>query len=59
MFNSEHLPGTGESALDFIGDEEDAVQIQNLFDLTEIIERRNDDSAFAQNGFRDECRHVV
>src|SRR5581483_1502317 len=59
MLDGKHFSGAGKSGLHFVGDEQDAVLIENFLDLFEIIRRRNNDSALAHNRFRDERRHIA
>src|SRR6266436_4583103 len=54
MFGGEPFAGAGEARLHFIGDEENAVFAANILQQLEIIARRNDEAAFAENGFSDD-----
>src|SRR5213593_2488647 len=51
MFEREHLPGATHTALDFVGNQENAVLAGDLLELWKKIRRRNDIAAFALNGF--------
>jgi hypothetical protein len=53
------LPVRPKAGLDFVGDKEDAVLVEDLLDFTEIVERRNDDSAFAHDGLGDESGDIA
>src|SRR5467141_1516973 len=54
MFGGEPFAGAGEAGLHFIGDEENAVFAADILEELEIIARRNDEAAFAKNGFGDD-----
>src|SRR6266849_8259522 len=54
MFGSEPFAGAGEAGLHFIGNEENAVLAADILQELEIIVRRNDEAAFAKNGFGDD-----
>src|SRR5436305_908621 len=59
VLDSKHLSRAAETGLHFIGDEKNSVLIENFLDLTEIILRRNNDSAFSHNWFGDECGNIA
>ena len=48
-----HLPVRAKARLDFVGDEEDAVLTANGLEKLEVVAWRNDEAAFAENGFDD------
>src|SRR5580704_6142103 len=49
MLVGKHLPGASKAGLDFVGDEQNAVLIEDLLDLFEVIRWRHDDAAFAHH----------
>src|SRR5580700_205464 len=51
---TKHLAGASETRLDFVGNEQDAVLIENLLYFFEVIRRRHDDATLAHYGFRNE-----
>src|SRR5258706_7519602 len=53
MFGGEPFAGAGETGLHFVSDEENAVLAANVLQQLEIVARRNDEAAFAENGFGD------
>src|SRR5258708_3993947 len=53
MFDGKHLAGAPEPGLHFVGDEKNAVLIEDFFHLFEIVERWHDDSALAHDGLGD------
>ena len=53
------FPVRAESGLNFVGDKQDAVAVENLLYLFEVVRRRNDDSAFAHHRLGDERGHIV
>ena len=59
IFDREHLSRAAEAGLHFIGDEENAVMIEDLLYFQEVIGRRHDDAAFAHNRLGDEGRDIV
>ena len=54
MLDGEHLAGAPEAALDLVGDEEDALLVEDLLDAAEVVVRRHDDAALAHDGLGDE-----
>ena len=59
VLDGEHLAGAGEAGLDFVGDEENAVLVENFLYFFEVVWRRDDDAAFAHDRLGDECGHVA
>src|ERR1700680_1223718 len=59
VFDSEHLAGAGEAGLNFVGNKENAVAIENFFYFFEVVRWRNDDSAFTHNRLCDERSNIV
>ena len=53
MFRGKPLAGAGETGLHFVGDEENAVLAADILQQLEVVARRNDEAAFAENGFGD------
>ena len=53
VFGSEPFAGARKARLDFVGDEEDAVLTANGLEKLEVVAWRNDEAAFAENGFDD------
>ncbi len=54
-----HLAGAAEAGLDFVGNEQDAVLVENLLHFFEVIRRRHDDPAFAHHRLGDEGGDVA
>src|SRR5262249_23762299 len=54
VFGGEPLPGAAATGLHFIGDEEDAVLTADLLEQREIVARRNDEAAFAEDRLSDD-----
>src|SRR5208283_4245275 len=59
VLDGEHFAGAAEAGLHFIADEEDAVAVENLFYLAEVVGRRNDNASLAHHGLGDERPHVA
>src|SRR5437879_3929020 len=59
MLNGEHLSGTSEARLYFVGDEKNSVLVENLLHFAKIILRRDHDAALTQNRFRDKGCHIA
>src|SRR5580700_11256251 len=59
VLDGEHFAGAGEGGLDFVGDEEDVVLVEDFLYLFEIVWRRNDDAAFAHDWLGDERGYVA
>src|SRR5579872_4624363 len=59
VLDGKHFAGAGEAGLDFVGDEEDVVLVEDFLYFFEIILWRNNDSAFAHHRLGDEGRHVA
>src|SRR5579864_7317159 len=59
VLDGKHLPGATEAGLHFVSNKENSVLVENFFDLTEIVFRRNNDAALTQHRFGDERRHVA
>src|SRR5579863_128501 len=59
MLDGEHFAGAGEAGLDFVGNKEDAVLIENFLYLFKIVWRRNDDATLAHDWLGDERSHVA
>src|SRR6266852_3382553 len=57
MFAGEPLPGAAKSGLHLIGNKQDAVFAANLLQNLEIISRRHNKAALAQNGFGNDRGH--
>src|SRR5437762_6591695 len=54
MFGGKPLAGAGETGLHFVGDKENAVLAANVLQELEVVARRNDEAAFAEDGFGDD-----
>src|ERR1700686_1206714 len=54
MLGSEPFAGAGESGLDFIRNEKDAVLAAKILEKLEVIARRNHEAAFAEHWFDDQ-----
>src|SRR5204863_5105401 len=54
MFGGEPFAGAGEAGLHFVGDKENAVLAANVLQQLEVVARRNDEAAFAEDGFGDD-----
>ena len=54
MFGGEPFAGAGETGLHFVGDKENAVLAANILQQLEVVARRNDEAAFAEDGFGDD-----
>src|SRR5208282_371626 len=54
MLGSKPFAGAREAGLDFVGNEENAVLAANILEKLEVIVRRNNEAAFAENGFDDQ-----
>src|SRR6266567_6172067 len=54
MFGSEPFAGASKTGLHFVGDEENAVLAADILKQLEIIARRNDEAALAENGLGDD-----
>src|SRR5579872_3859057 len=59
VLDGKHFAGAGEAGLDFVGDEEDVVLVENFLYFFEIVWRRTNDAAFAHDRLGDECSHVA
>jgi len=59
VLDREHLACAPEAALDFVGDEEDALLVEELLDALEVAVRRDDDAAFAHDRLGDEGADVA
>ena len=59
VFDGKHLSRAGKAGLDFVRNKEDAMAVENFLHFREVIGRRDNDSAFAHDRFRDECSHIV
>src|SRR5580704_10427888 len=59
VLDGKHFTGAGEAGLDFVGDEEDAVLVEDFLYLFEIVWRRTDDAAFAHDWFGDEGGYIA
>ncbi len=59
VFDGKHFSGTAKAGLNFVGNEEDAMAVENFLHFFEIIRRRDDDPAFAHDRLGDECSHVI
>src|ERR1019366_8179104 len=55
-FAGEHSAGTPEARLDFVGNKKDAVLVAKIDQDFEVLRRRGDESAFAQDWLRDDRR---
>src|SRR5437667_3430702 len=53
MFGSKPFAGAGEAGLHFVGDKENAVLAANVLQQPEVVARRNDEAAFAEDRFGD------
>jgi len=53
------LSGASEAALDFVGNEQDTLLVEHLFDRLEEAFRRNDDASFSHHRLGDERRHIA
>src|SRR5690242_8720751 len=53
MFGGKPLAGAGEAGLHFVGDKENALLAANVLQQLEVIARRNNEAAFAKDGFGD------
>ena len=54
MLGGKPFSGAAETGLHFVGDEEDTVFAANVLQQLEVIMRRNNKAAFAENGFGDD-----
>src|SRR5271154_4855572 len=54
MLVGKHLAGAAKAGLDFVGNEQNAVLVENLLYFFEIVWRGHDDAAFAHDRFGDE-----
>ncbi len=54
MLDGKHFACAREPGLDFVGDEEDAVLVEDLLHFLEVVRGRNDYSALAHNRLGDE-----
>src|SRR6266487_2769969 len=54
MLGSEPFAGASKTGLHFVGDEENAVLATDILKQLEIITRRNDEAALAENGLGDD-----
>src|SRR5215471_9655902 len=59
MLDGEHLAGSAETRLYFVANEKDAVAVEHLLDLAEIVGWRYDDAALAHHWFGDERSNVT
>src|ERR1700687_2485202 len=59
VLDGEHLSGTSESGLHFVGNEKNSVLVEDFLDLAEIIPRRNYDATLAENWLGDERSDVT
>src|ERR1019366_3746616 len=55
----EQRPGASEAGLHFVGDEEHAVLVAKIDEKFEIVRRRSDESAFAQDRFGNDRRYLL
>src|SRR5579859_2144432 len=58
MLISKHFAGAAEAGLDFVGDKEDAVLVENLLHFFEVIRRRHDDATLAHYRFGNESGDI-
>src|SRR5205807_5005054 len=54
MFGGEPSSGAAKAGLHFVGDEKDAMAAANLLQELEVVGRRDDKAAFAENGLGDD-----
>src|SRR2546427_12963453 len=54
MFGGKPFARAGEAGLHFVGDKENAVLAANVLQQLEVVARRNDEAAFAEDGFGDD-----
>ena len=54
VLDGEELAGAPEAALHLVGDEQDALVVEDLLDGLEVAGRRHDDAALAHHGLGDE-----
>src|SRR5579872_2086783 len=59
VLDGKHFAGARETGLNFVGDEEDVVLVEDFLYFFEIVWRRNDDAAFAHDRLGDECGYVA
>src|SRR3954471_17280114 len=59
MLNREEFACSAKTTLDFIGDEQDTVLIEDFFHPSKIACRRNDDAALTHDGLGDERGDVT
>ena len=59
MLDGEELARPPEAALDLVADEQDAALGQDFADEPEVVIRRDDDAALAQDRLGDEGGHVA
>ena len=59
VLDGEQLAGAPEAALDLVGDEEDALLVEDLLDALEVAVRRHDDAALAHHRLGDEGADVA
>src|SRR5579863_2764649 len=59
VLDGKHFAGAGEAGLDFVGNKEDAVLVEDFLYLFEIVWRRNNDATFAHDWLGDECGRVA
>src|SRR5439155_709266 len=53
MFGGKPFAGAGEAGLHFVDDEEDAVLAASILQQPEVVARRNDEAAFAEDRLGD------
>src|SRR5207302_562310 len=54
MFGGKPFAGAGEAGLHFVGDKENAVLAANVLQQLEVVARRNDEAAFAEDRLGDD-----
>src|SRR5438034_5476593 len=59
MLDSKHFPATRESGLHFVSDEQNAMLVKDPFYFSEIVRRRNQNSALAHHRLSNKCRDIV
>src|SRR5207253_6827913 len=59
MLDSKHFPAARESGLHFINDEQNAMLVKDPFYFSEIVRRRNQNSALAHHRLSNKCRDIA